>query len=353
MNEQDSNAAWGLKPAGRRLAILGGWLLIAVSAVWLAGGFDSEPEYQGKSADYWLANFNPYLVRNRNKVYAAAPAIAPTPLPFSPTSQSRGSLPPKLEEANQPELAAFRAMGRKGISFLIRTMERRPTKLDFRVSAFAAAHRLPEWLRRMLPDPNGRQQLSLNAAGALCDLWPQAAPALPAFSRLLRDPNASPLQTAIACVALQNSGATAPTVVPELCENLAATNALLRRLSVVVLGSIGPSAAAGLPALKTLARATNELALCCAQSILQINQDTNFAFQVWSHVLTSTNNALVCECLASVKSLGPAAKPMLPAVRLAYSGTNPAVRWWAADAIRKIDPGEAERLGLPGTLVLP
>lgn len=103
-------------------------------------------------------------------------------------------------------------------------------------------------LEKLLKDPAG--DVRWNAARALGEIGPSAESAVPALVAVLRDEDAAVREHA--AEALGDIGPAAAAAVPALVERLADKNERVRRDAARSLGQIGPLAASAAPALRKL-----------------------------------------------------------------------------------------------------
>jgi len=135
----------------RRRAV---WIAAAIAVltiIWLAGGFDWEPRYQGKLASAWFTEMS-------------------QPFP-------------------QPAEAAFKAMGTNALPFLIRTIKKEPSSIALRFLSFANRHDFLQWVTRWLPNEvriHNNRGIAINLIGRL---GPDAALALPALKTMAKSTN--------------------------------------------------------------------------------------------------------------------------------------------------------------------
>ena len=96
-----------------------------------------------------------------------------------------------LDKMNQSE-EAFAAMGPSGVSFLIRSMETRPSQLDVKLSDWSEHHELPDWLASRLPDEFVIQRRRLAAVDLISELGTTAQSAASVLRHICNDSSEDP-----------------------------------------------------------------------------------------------------------------------------------------------------------------
>jgi HEAT repeat protein len=308
MSEGDSNARPGGKTRRLLLTWTGVLLAAALGMIWLAGGFDRQPTYHGRPASYWL-----------DHAQADNPVLSP----------GGGA---EAEEA-------FRVIGLKALPFLVKTMERKPSRLLIRLDEFADDHWVdrPKWLARLLPDLDQMEVRRIQAASWIGKLGPVAAAAIPALARRLGDPAETDELQEEAGEALKAMGEAAAMVLPELKANLKSTNEDVQVTSAEILGNIGPKALPAAPLLKAATAKPDQFGLSCARALWHIENDSQTLLQVCSNVLAQSGSDLRMQSIDSLCALGPVARPLAPMLQAALRDKDVQVRWRAAKALREID----------------
>jgi len=219
-----------------------------------------------------------------------------------------------------------------------------------------------------------------NAAKALAEIGPEARAAVPALIGLLKERRE--LNPAFYCMALGRLGPDAKEAVPVLEEALKDDNRGIRLAAAVALTTIEPQQASNAvavlkslqhdPALATV-WVTDESGVAKQTSRKDFQSPGSRFFRLSASVplwrlgleqeppvkgiIEELNGPYGSGDVSYVELLGdigPEAKAALPTLA---KYLNPdqffGLRQAAAIAIRRIDPGEAARLGLPGMLAVP
>jgi hypothetical protein len=228
------------------------------------------------------------------------------------------------------------------------------------VDAKSALPTLIEFLKTPPPSGNlsglvwGAKQEAINV---LAEIGPDAQPAVPALIAFLRAKGIDRYPLEI-CRALRNIGPGAAEAVPELKRLLQGNNEAFRFTAALALASVAPQEKTNLaPILRRLekdAKNKDDLRLACQAEVALWRLGLEPTPPLSE--MMSPGQPWPPDTVQLLGDIGPAAKSALPYVEQILN----AKRWedimssrMAAIAIRKIDPQEADKLGLPGILALP
>jgi HEAT repeat protein len=211
------------------------------------------------------------------------------------------------------------------------------------------------------------------AATALGQIGPDARAAVPVLNDLLKDTDSSVVKAA--ADSLGRIGPDARGAVPALIEAMQDRDVEVRRQVVVALGRIGPGAVAAVPALTdALQNKSRPERWRYAQALGDIGPEAKSALpvlrdvaqpksfkpdRVWSlyalvridgdaPAMASLTDLLKDRVAApdaaeALGRIGPPAKAAVPALRDLLKDKNPDVRKAAGEALKKIDPGAADK----------
>jgi HEAT repeat protein len=272
----------------RRLVLL---LAVAagVSAVfWLLHGFDRQPRYQGKQASYWLDR----------------------------TDNAREELRPSDE--------AFAAMGKDALSFLVRTLGKKPAWHARKLSEFASNRQLPAWLGRQLPNTRHLQFRRVMAAYYLAKLGPETESALSVLWRIVEDPGEDGEIKSTVLSVLFSMGEKAAPLMPEYLRCLKNGNAESRMMAAWLLGSLGEK---GKPAVPALAEALRDPAPSVRKAVFDALVNLGASPEDLTHILggllrDSQSRAETLNQLAAFRSAGKQTAAALAEVFPACSGSE-------------------------------
>ncbi len=219
----------------------------------------------------------------------------------------------------------------EGLAFLSRRIEARPSavrRFGQRVGSY-----LPEPLKRPFRrafDPSRFLLEKHLAAQALQSLGTNAAPAVPALAKMLRDSNV--LLASTAGVTLGRIG---PAALPVLTDALSDADFNVRSSACAALGQLNTNAASAAPALcAILEHETGPIVSYAAMTLAQIRGPAVPAVQP---LLSSTNAATRRWAAQVLGNIGSDASEAIP--RLAQSAKDPdfQVRWRVVEALGKIN----------------
>jgi HEAT repeat protein len=196
----------------------------------------------------------------------------------------------------------FKRMGTRGIRFLTDKLGTK-TLLEQHQSLF---YKLPVPAQALIaahygPRPFARQQ---RAAEILLALGPDAAPGVPAISKILQDPESGWIK--------------------EYC--------------VEILGAIGPKAASSLSVLLAATTNNDSTAQAAAAALWKISRRTDVLVNVISNRLRFSGRER-SSVLPYFANLGDALKPAAPVIEHALFDQDESVRCWAEKILGKIEPG--------------
>ncbi len=192
--------------------------------------------------------------------------------------------------------------------------------------------------------------LRRSAVWALRDIGPATRPAIPALYAAIRERNAE-LYVDAAFAHWHLSGR--PDVaVRALCEGLKETAPVrvhLRSLSAQALGNMGPGAKPALPVLtEAMADDRSFARRDAALALWQIDRQASRAVPVLRDCLRDRRSAYQRQqAAAALAEIGPEAKDAVPELIDAFHDRDRALRKQAGDALKKIDPEAAGKVGVP------
>jgi HEAT repeat protein len=178
-----------------------------------------------------------------------------------------------------------------------------------------------------------------HVAYVLGRIGPAAAPAVPALTSLISDPDERVAQEAI--LALAAIGPDAKAAVPSLISGIKTPDNPNAHAAAFALGKIGKNADTAVPALiGRVGGSDPHLALVCAWALVNIKPDSA---EITERVLPVLTKGLTAElplarlgAAQALGKLGPAANDALPALEKATHDKDNAVREAAAKAIEQI-----------------
>jgi HEAT repeat protein len=238
--------------------------------------------------------------------------------------------------------AAFKAMGSNAAPFLAHELDRKPSKLDEELSEFPKKPYVPEALyqhslNKVVRIIDGRQE----AARLLCELGPDAEPALPVLLRNFREGDERENVQTYVNGTLRGMGDKIAFLVPELVQNFTNNQLHIQILCADLLGSIGPKARAAVPAL-TAALEQERLSWSAAKALWRIDQQTNVYLRVLIAGITNATETTRIHALYSLRWMGASAKKSAPMIAAALRDEDDQVREAAVKALREIDPALLE-----------
>lgn len=152
-----------------------------------------------------------------------------------------------------------------------------------------------------------------------------------------------------ACQVLGQIGPAAKDAVPTLVLALAAREALLRQAAAEALGKIGPAAAKSAPALKdALKDADDFVRPHAALALWRVTGKTDKALATLKTELTAKDLDARRAAARALSDMGQAARPAFDLLADRYQEVEEdyLVRTWIAEALKKIDPAAARKLGI-------
>jgi HEAT repeat protein len=218
----------------------------------------------------------------------------------------------------------------EGLEYLSQRVAARPGAIQ-RLTQIAGNH-LPENLKRpfrRLFDP-GKQILDKHlAAQALQQLGTNAAPAVPALGRMLREPNV--LLSSTAGVTLGRIG---PAALPVLTDALNDPDFNVRSVACVALGQLGTNAAPAVPRLcEILEQESGPIVASAASALTQVKEP---AVDAVIPLLSRTNAATRRWAAYILGNAGTDANKAVPALVACTQDSQVQVRWMAVDALARL-----------------
>ncbi len=217
--------------------------------------------------------------------------------------------PPSLEDYfRHGDTNGFKRMGPKGIRFLTDELGNKAhaersaavfDRLPFGLKRWIAPHFWREWEYERAPE----------AAGLLCVLGPDAAPAVPAVLKILEDP---------------------------------ASDWELKQECAEILGAIGPKAKPAIFALLAVTTNNNSAAQVAAMALWKIARQTNAVVEVISNRLRFAGGERRA-VLPYFESLGPALVPAEPVIENALFDEDYWVRVNAERILKTIEPNRLRK----------
>jgi HEAT repeat protein len=207
-------------------------------------------------------------------------------------------------------------------------------------------------LSKLLKDPDS--DVRRKAALALGVIGPEGKRAAPVLMEILKDDDAL-LDHPAAAFALGRLGQHGAVAVPVLVGALRAESDLTRGAAAAALGQIGPRARAAQPALRRALRdASQDVRTCGALALLQTGSQSREAIPVLVAALrfkdikdmNEIDARLIRRVIRTLGSMGPFAKEAVPALLPLLKYEKYGFRWWAGQALRKIDPAAARKAGV-------
>ena len=289
-----------------RVWFLGLLLLLIVIAVFLILS-SSEPAYHGKSASVLLEAIE---------------------------SQSE----------REESIAAFQALGKRGVSFLVDAIKQRPSALgrlvDEKLKNSSVGQRAPGLLAAL---PSARRAerrrgwalsmiaaLGTNAASALPELMRQYNAQLRSGEKLIYDDVAE---------ALLAMGDKKAAFVPDFMRAVSNNREPTACDGARLLASIGPKAQAAIPVLLAeLPAGGPAFTNAVAEALWKIDRRTNFALAVFTSQLQSSRVDSLPDRLYYLREMGAAAEPAAPLVRQILLNSDDRAKDAAARTLREVGP---------------
>ncbi|MCW5554094.1 MAG: HEAT repeat domain-containing protein [Verrucomicrobiae bacterium] len=270
----------------------------------------TEPAYRGKPASYW----------------------------FERSIKESG--------LNPEATVAIEAMGSNAVPFLVKILERKPSKLaefgDEAVSRLGDKPRLQKLARETLPSAYEIATRRELAAFLISRIGANAGVAIPALVKIFEDPTEGWRLHQEVYGALVSMGEKGAPMVPKYMTYLKSDRADARETGAALLASVGPQAQAAIPWLLDAVKDTDEqLRWTAAWALWRIDRQTNVALRVFATGLECTNY-LRSFAFSNLRRMGPAAKSMGPRIAAALRDEDDQVREAAAKALKEIDPALLE-----------
>jgi HEAT repeat protein len=281
-------------------------LIVSLAGLLSFAARAANPTYEGKPASFWL-----------DHIYARPDGMRET-------------------------IQAFKAMGTNAVPFLIKTLERKPSKLselvDDQLYKDDLARHVPKDVVRILPSAMRVEGRREHAAFLIKEIGPDAAAAIPVLMAILNDQTegwriVSEVRGALLAMGEKLSGH-----VPEFIAYLKSDDRETRQLGALLLASTGPKAQTAVPALLEAAESREwGVSHCVAQALWKIDHQTNVAVGIYTNSLQSTNSTYRQLALIDLRQMGPAAKAAGPQVKAALNDSDDLVRQQAEKTLREID----------------
>jgi HEAT repeat protein len=255
-----------------------------------------------------------------------------------------------LSQAGQPgtqeAAAAFRGMGKPGISFLVDcvTEDRRQRRRSWFGWLAESGLPLPDGLRAAFA-PRRRVDRGASALRVFQALGPDAGAALPALMRRFNDDAGASLITRDfdVAAALEALGDAKADYLPDFLHDLQAVRWEPDAAETITLiGSIGPKAASAVPVLlRKLPGGDEVISNSVAHAIWKIDRQTNLVLQILTGQLRAPRGTFQTReaPLEYLGEMGPAAQPALPLIEQQLTNRDEHMRSAAAIALSKIDSG--------------
>lgn len=239
-------------------------------------------------------------------------------------------------------MVAFRVMGSNAVPFLIKILERKPTKLsefgDKAVSELNDKPQLQKFAEELLPSAYKISNRREFAAFLLSEIGTDAGAALPTLIKIFEDQTEDRLLRSKVYGALHSLGENGAAMVPRYMEYLKSDSAETRTTGADLLASVGPKAKAAIPMLTELIDGNDwQLRWSAAWALWRIGRETNVALRVFAPGLDTTN-FLRSGAIFQFREMGPAAKPVAQKIVVALRDEDEQVREGAVQALREIDP---------------
>ncbi len=325
---------------------------------------------------------------------SAARSTAPMiqKLMLSPGELSRSTAEAALREVDPDRYrATIKELNEQGPALIAKAIEalhsEKPEEQKsglYRIQIFGPAAResvpaivrILETISRSEDGPDKQYDTTIQAADALAEIGPEARAAVPVLTNLLSFPKGihiSRVCRALGCIGpaatgavpaleawftnnypdLQLAAATAVTrIVPGDCSNAVAVLRGLQRDSGEIANQETPEQVEEIMSHRIRFYPSFQAQVAVALWRLGLKSDLEESSPMAALVkqLNSPGNLEFLSLIRLAGDLGPDAKGAIPRLK-AYMDNGPFSQ--AAIAIRKIDPEEYARMGLPGTLVLP
>lgn len=241
-------------------------------------------------------------------------------------------------------IKAFKGMGSNAVPFLVKTLERKPSKLgefaDDKLYKDGLNDHVPKSLVKALPSAMRVEDRREHAAFLIGQIGPDAAAAIPALMRVLTDQTEGWRIEGEVRGALLAMGEKLSGQVPEFITYLKSNDRETRQLGAVLLASVGPKAQAAVPALLKAAESRDGwVSLSVARALWNIGRQTNVAVGIYISSLQSTNSTHRQLALIYLRQMGPAAKAAGPQVQATLKDSDDLVRREAEKTLREVDPG--------------
>lgn len=230
--------------------------------------------------------------------------------------------------------SAIRGIGTNGIAFLLAQMTATNTPRDHLIAKVGNEER--RWKLGLLTTEERRWF----AASAFETLGSAAEPAIPDLLRML----GASSQPSYVSYALSRIGTNA---IAPLTHSLANTNERTRMFAVMALQQMGPTAASAAAALARAARdPADSVRSQATRALGRCKGDPAVVVPALLISLNETNRAVQILALDALGQVGPPAIAAVPAIAALATNSSSGLDTRASAALKRIDPGEAARLGV-------
>jgi HEAT repeat protein len=203
---------------------------------------------------------------------------------------------------------------------------------------------LAYWVERLQKAESKQQRI--DAASSIKAFGCDAAPAVPALMEMLDDRSESFRE--LVGEILYEMRPAASSAVPALVHSLKNKTARSPDVAIAILGRIGPDAKEAVPVLtKTLQSESPGTRIRAALGLWRIEKNTG-AVAVLATLLDSDDDNMASLAAQALGEIGPDARTALPKLRNAVLSKEEGhffLQLEAREAIKKIDPEEAKKLG--------
>lgn len=296
---------------GRRRFALGLVLGLVAGAIGYFYLRPSEPVYQGKRVSDWIADLG------------------------SNDSELIG-----------PAHRALVEMGETAVPHLIRTVEKRQSILHSWYLKIWSSRMLPEFVRLRIPAPISHVQLArFNSVSVLSRMGAKANRAVPVLMRALKEKDRS--MRMIATQGLGMIGPDARPAIPALVNMLKEYEPYVRQSATHALMQIGdPTGKAIEPLTALLNNKTNNTRVSAAVALWLLEGQSQPTLDLLHQNVQPQDWPTRFFTAHTLGEFGNAAKEAVPALLELLHDEHQAVREHAAEALKKIDPATAEKVGV-------
>ncbi len=296
--------------------VCAGIAALGISLLWMYSR-RPEPSYDGKPASYWFDHFS--------DVYPGT----------------------------QESCAAFKVLGSNAVPFLVRILEKKPSRLgklcdEHLCGNSSLSFRVPGWLRNQMPSAWEDENRRETAASLIGEIGPKAVAAIgPLITTLEAQEErkklsneaymAQRLQSEV-FTALKSMGEQGVIALPKYLNYLESDDDEWRATGAELVGSIGPKAKVAVPLLLEAMGRTNEwLRFSAAVALWKVDFQTNTALAVFATELSSKSGYNRIWSLRYLSEMGLSARGASPLVRECLGDSLLEVREQAKKTLRAIE----------------